>query len=115
MVTPPEEEGFGEQVAVAIRDWIVERLQDYHANLGTDTRLMEVHDPALQLEWRCRPYADIMLQLCHNDPISTQFSSKGDCISLHGLKSLYSEPADLNQARVCHAVTFARKARPIYI
>ena len=34
-------------MAVAIRDWIVERLQDYHANLGTDTRLMEARDSAL--------------------------------------------------------------------
>ena len=42
VVAPPEEQGFGEQVALAIRVWIAERLQDYHANLGTDTRLMEV-------------------------------------------------------------------------
>ena len=46
VVAPPEEQGFGEQVAVAIRDWIVERLQDYHANLGTDTRLMEARPPS---------------------------------------------------------------------
>ena len=50
VVAPPEEQGFGEQVAVAIRDWIVERLQDYHANLGTDTRLMEAR-PGCTRSW----------------------------------------------------------------
>ena len=40
------EMNFGPAVATAIQDWIVERLQDYHGSMGTNTDTMKAR-PAL--------------------------------------------------------------------
>lgn len=43
--TLDHEFNFGAAVAMAIQDWIVERLQDYHRNMGTDTDIMKARSP----------------------------------------------------------------------
>jgi hypothetical protein len=39
---PPEESGFGDEVAASIVEWICERLSDYHANFHDSPTIMQV-------------------------------------------------------------------------